>query len=84
VTKRIAISLPDTLYQRVERIRRSRRLPRSAVIQEALGAYVRTADETAMEEAYFDGYRRVPDGKDVDFAAIERAGIDDLRKAKLD
>lgn len=83
MTKRIAISLPDALYQRVERIRRSRRLPRSALIQEALGAYVRHADERTMEEAYFDGYRRTPDGADADFAAIEHAGIEDLRKARL-
>lgn len=83
MTKRIAISLPDALYQRVERVRRSRRVPRSALIQEALGAYIRHADDRAMEEAYFEGYRRIPDDADADFAAIERAGIEDLRKAKL-
>jgi len=84
VTKRIAISLPDDLYRRVESVRKRRRVPRSALIQEALGEYVRSTDVKAMEDAYFEGYRRIPDATDADFAAIERAGIEDLKKAKLD
>ena len=29
-------------------------------------------------EAYFDGYRRIPDGDDPDFIAIEEIGLKDL------
>jgi hypothetical protein len=28
-------------------------------------------------DAYFEGYRRVPDGDDPDFIAIEKAGLED-------
>lgn len=33
--------------------------------------------------AYFEGYRRIPDGDDPDFIAIEKAGIESLKRAKL-
>lgn len=84
MTKRVAISLPDDLFRRLERVRKKRRSSRSALIQEAVGDYVGRVDETALDEAYFDGYRRIPDGNDPDFAAIERVGIADLKKADLD
>lgn len=28
-------------------------------------------------DAYFDGYRRIPDGDDPDFIAMEKAGLED-------
>lgn len=82
MTRRIAISLSDELYRRMERVRRQRRVPRSRIVQEAVGEYVKRTDEAALEEAYFDGYRRIPDGDDPDFIAIERAGIKSLRQLK--
>ncbi|MBI2323551.1 MAG: hypothetical protein HYY42_03680 [Chloroflexi bacterium] len=84
MTKRIAISLPDELFRSIERVRRRRRVARSALIQEAVGDYVKRNDERALEEAYFEGYRRIPDGDDPDFIAIEKIGIESLKKAKLD
>jgi predicted DNA-binding protein len=84
VTKRIAISLPDELYRRIERARKARKVPRSAFIQEVVGDYVRRTDEAELEKAYFDGYRRIPDGTDPDFIALERVGIEDLKKANLE
>jgi predicted transcriptional regulator len=84
MTKRIAVSLPDEMYRTLERVRRRRRVPRSVLIQEAVGDYMRRTDEKALEDAYFEGYRRIPDGNDPDFIAIERFGIEDLRKARLD
>ncbi len=83
MTKRVAISLPDDLYRRVERVRKSRKVPRSTLFQEAVGEYVARTDDEERERAYFDGYRRLPDGSDADFAAIEAIGIADLKKAKL-
>lgn len=83
MTRRVAISLPDELYRRLERARKRRRIPRSVLIQEAVGDYVSRTDEQALEEVYFDGYRRIPDGDDPDFIAIERVGIEQLKKAKL-
>jgi hypothetical protein len=29
-------------------------------------------------DAYFDGYRRIPDGDDPDFLAMEKIGIEDM------
>ncbi len=84
VTKRIAVSLPDDLFDGLERVRRRRRVARSALVQEAVDDYMRRTDEAALEEAYFDGYRRIPDGADRDFTAIERVGIEDLKKANVD
>ncbi len=84
MTKRIAVSLPDDMFRSLERARKYRRVPRSVVVQEAVGDYVRRTDEKALEDAYFDGYRRIPDGDDPDFVAIERVGIEQLKKAKLD
>jgi len=80
MTKRIAISLPDALFKRVERLRRRRRVPRSTWIQEALGDYVRRVDDEAQVEAYFEGYRRIPDAEDEDFKAVERASVKSLRR----
>lgn len=80
MTKRIAVSLPDDLFRRMERVRKRRRVPRSRLVQEAVGDYVQRTDEHALEQAYFEGYRRIPDGDDPDFIAIERAGIESLRR----
>lgn len=84
MTKRIAISLPDELYRGIERLRKRRRIARSTLIQEVVGDYIKENDEKALEEQYFDGYRRIPDGDDPDFMALEKAFLRDLKKAKLD
>lgn len=81
VTKRIAVSLPDDLFRRMERVRKRRRVPRSKLVQEAVGDYVERTDEQALEQKYFEGYKRIPDGDDPDFVAIEKAAIDDLKQA---
>ncbi|MGH2378667.1 MAG: hypothetical protein ACRDGT_09330 [Candidatus Limnocylindria bacterium] len=63
----------------MERVRKSRRVPRSRLVQEAVGEYVRRTDETELEKAYFEGYRRFPDD-DEDFRAMEKAAIEDMAK----
>jgi hypothetical protein len=35
-------------------------------------------------EAYFEGYRRIPDGHDPDFISMERVGLEDLPYADED
>lgn len=84
MTKRIAISLPDALYRGIERLRKRRRVVRSTLIQEVVGDYIKKNDEKALEERYFDGYRRIPDGDDPDFIALEKAALEDMNKANLD
>ena len=78
MTKRTAISLPDRLYRDIERARERAGLDRSTWIQEAAGEYLRKHDEAAKIEAYFDGYRRIPD-TDEDSRALAKAGIEALR-----
>lgn len=41
-------------------------------------------DEAQAVEEYFAAYRRIPDGPDDDFIAIELAGVEDLRIEDLD
>ncbi len=79
MTKRAAISLPDGLYARMERDRKRRRLPRSHWIQEAVGEYLARREEARDVDAYFEAYRRMPE-TDEEFAALERAAIEDLKK----
>lgn len=78
MTKRIAISLSDELFRKLEKARKSRRVPRSTFIQEAVGDYVGRTDEAELERRYFDGYRRMPD--DEEFRAFEQASIEDMAK----
>lgn len=79
MTKRIAISLSDELFRKIERVRKSRRVARSTLIQEAVGEYVESRDEAELERQYFEGYRRMPDD-DEEFRAFARAGIEALAK----
>jgi metal-responsive CopG/Arc/MetJ family transcriptional regulator len=83
MTRRIAVSLSDHLYKQIERVRKARRVARSALIQEAVGDYMARNDERALEEQYFAGYERIPDGDDPDFIAIEKVGIESLKRARL-
>lgn len=79
MTKRIAISLSDELFRKLEKARKSRRVPRSTFIQEAVGDYVGRTDEAELERQYFEGYRRMPDD-DEDFRAMEQASIEAMAK----
>ncbi|OLD52163.1 MAG: hypothetical protein AUI58_04175 [Chloroflexi bacterium 13_1_40CM_2_70_6] len=83
MTKRAAISLPDQLYSRMERDRKTRRVPRSRWIQEAVHEYLAKRDEEKDVRAYFEGYRRFPE-TDEEFRALERAGLEDLKRADLE
>lgn len=72
VTRRIAISVPDELFRQMERVRRQRRVPRSRVVQDAVGEYVQRRS---------DGRPSTAGGDDPAFVAIERAAIEDLKRA---
>lgn len=81
MTKRAAISLPDELFQRVERQRKRAGKDRSSFIQEALGDYLARTDEDAKVKAYFDGYARVPDD-DADFRGVAAYSLTRLRRGR--
>lgn len=73
--------MPDELFRTMERVRKRRRVPRSRLVQEAVGDYVRRVDDEGDVEAYFESYRRMPDD-DEDFRSAARAGIETLRRMK--
>lgn len=77
VTKKTTISLPDDLYRDIERARRRSKKDRSTWIQEAAVEYLKRKTMQEKIDAYFEGYRRIPDGGDPDFMAMERIGIAD-------
>jgi predicted transcriptional regulator len=60
LTKRTAISLPDDLYRRIERARKTAKKDRSAWLQEAASEYLRKHTKAEEVEAYFRGYERSP------------------------
>jgi hypothetical protein len=77
VTKKTAISLPDDLFRQIERARKRSKKDRSTWIQEAAADYLKRKTMQEKIDAYFDGYRRIPDGDDPDFLAMEKIGIED-------
>lgn len=60
VTKRAAISLPDALYEQIERARKRAGKDRSAWLQEAAADYLKRRTKAQEIEAYFRGYERSP------------------------
>lgn len=81
VTRRVAISLPDRLYERIERARRSAGQDRSRWLQEAAGEYLARVDEDARVKAYFEGYERIPDD-DEDSSGVADYSIRRLRRGR--
>ena len=78
VTKKTAISLPDDLFRDIERARKRSKKDRSTWIQEAAADYLKRKTMQEKIDAYFDGYRRIPDSdKDPEFIAMEKAWLED-------
>jgi metal-responsive CopG/Arc/MetJ family transcriptional regulator len=77
VTKKTAISLPDDLFREIERARKRSKKDRSTWIQEAASDYLKRKTMQEKVEAYFEGYRRVPDGEDAASIALEKAWLED-------
>lgn len=78
MTKRIAISLPEDLYERLERLRRERGAPRSLIIQEAVGEYLTDREREAKIQAYIRGYQENPETEEemAEIEAFQRASAD--------
>lgn len=70
MVKKVAISLPDELYERLEELRRKRGESRSLLIQEAVGEYVTDREKQAKIEAYIRGYTENPETEE-DIAEAE-------------
>ncbi len=67
--KKVAISLPDDQAEAIEQIRRKERIPRSRVIQRAIALYLTERGRYRAIRAYEEGYRRQPEGAEVEALA---------------
>jgi metal-responsive CopG/Arc/MetJ family transcriptional regulator len=78
---KVAVSIPDDLYQAIERIRKTSRRSRSAVVQDALRHWLHHQAQTALVREYEAGYRRRPEGrrevKAAEAAAVRLLSSDD-------
>ena len=58
---KVAVTLPDSLYRAVEKLRRQTRTTRSAVVQRALVLLLRETEKQERVRAYVEAYRRSPE-----------------------
>ena len=73
---KIAVTIPHDLYQAVEKARRRRAQSRSAVVQEALRAWLRQEAQATLVREYEAGYRRAPESAhEVDAAMATAIGL---------
>jgi metal-responsive CopG/Arc/MetJ family transcriptional regulator len=63
VATKIAVSIPDELFRAVERARRKNGKSRSAVMQDALRAWLDHEAHAVLVQEYEAGYRRKPEGR---------------------
>jgi metal-responsive CopG/Arc/MetJ family transcriptional regulator len=75
--KKIAITLTAEQLEAIERIRRRRGVPRSRVIQEAVGRFLEAQGLLSSARDYEAGYRRFPEGQEEAraFAAATAAAL---------
>lgn len=71
---KIAASIPDRLYQAVERARKASGKSRSTVIQDALRHWLDCQAQAALVREYEAGYRRKPEGRR-EIKAAEAAAV---------
>jgi metal-responsive CopG/Arc/MetJ family transcriptional regulator len=78
---KVAVSIPEELYQTVERIRKITRRSRSAVVQDALRHWLHQQAQEALVREYEAGYRRRPESrrevKAAEAAAVRLLSTDD-------
>ena len=60
-TVKIAISLPQSIFDSVERERQMSKKSRSEFFRQAVSAFLRGLEERRQEERYVEGYRKHPE-----------------------
>jgi metal-responsive CopG/Arc/MetJ family transcriptional regulator len=60
---KVAVSIPSSLYQAVERVRKASGKSRSAIIQDALRHWLQQQATAALVREYEAGYRAKPEGR---------------------
>ncbi len=71
---KVAVSIPGTLYQAVERVRKASGKSRSAIIRAALRHWLDHQAEATLVREYEAGYRRKPEGRR-EIKAAEAAAV---------
>ncbi len=61
MTTKIAVSLPDPQFKRLERKRRAKRISRSAAVQQAIEGWLKQTEHESAVRAYVEGYRKTPE-----------------------
>lgn len=72
---KVAISVPDALFDAAERLAKERRVPRSQVFSEALEEYVAKHDATAVTAKLNAVYDRDFSAVDVALSAAQYAAL---------
>jgi len=73
---KVAVSIPDALYDAVEGARRHSGMSRSAVVQEALRAWLRREVDAQLVRDYEAGYRTHPEeASEIEAALATAVGL---------
>lgn len=78
-TVKVAVSLPKTQFQLVERRRRLLKVSRSAVVREALSQWLQSWLEQGKIRRYLEGYQQHPESTK-GWEAIERMQVGTIAK----
>lgn len=73
-TVKVAVSLPEDLFKRLEKVRRRQDVSRSAAFREALEAWLRDLQEREDVRRYIEGYRRMPETRE-EMKAFEKLAL---------
>jgi hypothetical protein len=76
---KVAISIPDRIFEQAERVSKRLRVPRSQLYARALEAYVKEYSGEEITRRLNDLYSRLPSGLD---PAAEAASLEVLRRER--
>ena len=72
---KVAVSVPDPIFEAAERLAKQRRVPRSQIFAEALAAYVESHGSEAVTSKLNEVYGRETSALDNDLAQAQRDSI---------
>ncbi|MGB5486047.1 MAG: hypothetical protein WBN06_01515 [Lysobacterales bacterium] len=73
---KVAVSVPDRIFEAAERIAKQRRVPRSQIFAEALAAYVETRESDAVTSKLNEIYANEASVVDVGLIQAQNDSID--------
>ncbi len=72
---KVAVSIPDPIFEAAERLARQRSVPRSQIFAEALAAYVESRGSEAVTSKLNEVYGRETSALDNDLAQVQLDSI---------